>query len=114
MTGRKGRRGSSRGRGQSGATTEPSSISSVASPRPEYVSTTVSAIEGPATSRPPSRDKSRPFYRLAFASANMIISKGYLIQHAKLPSEVKKLLDPIKCIPSSVKERVTFTRSTLF
>src|SRR5436309_14208440 len=108
MSGRRGRRGtSSRGKPQSGATTEPSSVSSAATPTTEYAPTIIS-IEGSATPRPPSCDKSRPFYRLAFASANMIVSEGYLSQHPKLPLEVKKLLEPIKCIPSTIKEKVDF------
>ena len=114
MSSRRGRRG--RGKAQSGAITEPSSTSSVGTPRPEYVPTIVASTEGSATPRPPSRDKSRSFYRLAFASVDMIVSEGYLTQHPKLPPAVKKLLDPIQCIPSSIKEKVSllFELSLIF
>jgi hypothetical protein len=108
MTDRRGGQRSDRSRAQSGATTNPPSISPIGSPQPEHVSSIVSAIEDTATVRLPSRDTWHAFNRLAFASANAIISEGYLTQHSKLPSEVKKFLDPIKCIPLSIKEKVTY------
>ena len=63
------------------------------------------AMEDSATPHPPSRDISRSVYRLALGSAGIAISEGFITCHPKLPESVKGLLEPIACIPQSVKER---------
>src|SRR5947207_5948731 len=81
--------------------------SSRGTPRLDLQATVGAAMEGSATPRPPSRDKSRSVYRLALGSAGIAISEGFLACHPKLPEPVKGLLEPIACIPQSVKERVS-------
>jgi hypothetical protein len=55
----------------------------------------------------PSRDTGSPVYRLALRSAGISLSEGFITQHPRLPKSVQKLMEPIACIPSSVKEMVS-------
>jgi hypothetical protein len=81
--------------------------SSRGTPRLALQATVEAAMERSATPRPPSRDKSRSVYRLALGSAGIAISEGFITCHPKLPESVKGLLEPIACIPQSVKQRVS-------
>src|SRR5579859_1262384 len=81
--------------------------SSRGTPRLDLQSTISAAMECSATPRPPSRDKSRSVYRLALGSAGIAISEGFITHHPKLPESVHRLLEPIACIPPSVKEKVS-------
>src|SRR5579859_829510 len=76
-------------------------------PRLDLQATVSAATEGSATPRPPSRDNSRCVYRLALGSAGIAISEGFITHHPKLPESVHRLLEPIACIPPSVKEKVS-------
>src|SRR5271170_6127909 len=63
--------------------------------------------EGSEMPQWPSSDNSRPVYRLALRSAGISLSEGFITQHPGLPKSVQKLMEPIACIPSSVKEMVS-------
>lgn len=78
-------------------------------PRLDLQATVTVALEGSTTTCPPSRDKSHSVYRLALGLAGIAISKGFVTCHPKLPESVKGLLEPIPCIPQSVRERVSST-----
>ena len=82
-------------------------LSSRETPRMGLQAGVAAAAEGSVTSYPPSRDKSGSVYRLALGSAGIAISEGFLTCHSKLPEPVKSLLEPIACIPQSVKKRVS-------
>ena len=55
----------------------------------------------------PTKDKSKSFYRQAFAEANILIAEGFLNLHPLLPIAVKNLLAPRPCLPADMKNLVS-------
>lgn len=55
----------------------------------------------------PAKDKSKSFYRQAFAEANILISEGFLNVHPNLPIAVQDLLAPRACLPADLKHLVS-------
>ena len=52
------------------------------------------------------KEKSKSFYRQAFAEANILIAEGFLNLHPNLPVAVKNLLTPRPCLPADMKNLV--------
>ena len=60
-----------------------------------------------ADSPGPTKDKSKSFYRQAFAEVNIMVSEGFLNLHLNLPVAVKNLLAPRPCLPTDMKNLVS-------
>jgi hypothetical protein len=92
-------RGKGRGRAGGGSTSTDSGsgTNDTSSPRP-------AGEESSATPTPGNmKDKGRFYYRQAFANVNMKIQEGIFTSHPDLPEDLKTILTPIKCIPSTMK-----------
>jgi hypothetical protein len=63
--------------------------------------------ETSATFPPSNTEDEGSFYsRQAFAKVDMKIQEGFFLSHPALPDDVKTLLKPLACIPSSLKSMV--------
>lgn len=88
-------------RGENSASTDSGSgTNDTSSPRPQGEETSATPTPGTV------KDNGRFYYRQAFAKANMDIAEGIFTYHPDLPEDLKTILTPIKCVPTTMQEMV--------